>query len=419
MKILFVADVGSPIARQWMRFFIDRGDQVTAISSYPVDPSILAGATVRHIPTVLTGPRHHPLATTDAPTSHSPLGQATRLLQQSDTLRGSVEQARYWASPIALRRHDRTLNRVIAREKPDLVHALRLPYEGILAAQAVPRAVPLIASIWGNDLTLHAHRSPVLRWQTRATLRRADGLLADCQRDLRLAARFGFDDDRPACVLPGNGGVRIDLFRPGSDGTEALRQELAIPPDAPVVLNPRGIRGYVRQDVFFRAIPKMLRSHPGVYIVCVGMESSRLAQQAVRSLDIGHAVRLLPSVPLDRMAALFRLADVSVSLAEHDGTPNSLLEAMASGSFPVAGDLDSIREWIESGRNGLLCEPGDADAVAHAIRLALDQPDLRRSAADFNRALVLERAEYEASMARAAAFYDQVVQQHGARLESA
>lgn len=44
------------------------------------------------------------------------------------------------------------------------------------------------------------------------------------------------------------------------------------------------------------------------------------------------------------MAYLFRLADVTVSLSEDDGTPNTLLEAVACGCFPIAGDIESVRE---------------------------------------------------------------------------
>ena len=49
------------------------------------------------------------------------------------------------------------------------------------------------------------------------------------------------------------------------------------------------------------------------------------------------------------MAAVFQGARVAVSPSTHDGTPNTLLEAMSCGSFPVAGDIESLREWIEPG----------------------------------------------------------------------
>ena len=80
------------------------------------------------------------------------------------------------------------------------------------------------------------------------------------------------------------------------------------------------------------------------------------------------------------MLSLFCRAEVSVSITDQDGTPNSLLEAMAAGAIPVCGDLPSIREWIEPGRNGFLAAFNEPLAVADALRLALGLSDAERSA---------------------------------------
>jgi glycosyltransferase involved in cell wall biosynthesis len=105
------------------------------------------------------------------------------------------------------------------------------------------------------------------------------------------------------------------------------------------------------------------------------------------------------------MAVLFRRAQVSVSVTEHDGTPNTLLESMACGSFPVAGDLESVREWIDEGRNGLLVDPGDPGALATAVIAALRDLPLREEAGRLNAGLVAERADYAAGMEKAEATY--------------
>ena len=49
-----------------------------------------------------------------------------------------------------------------------------------------------------------------------------------------------------------------------------------------------------------------------------------------------------------------------------------ILEGMALGALPVAGDIESIREWITQGKNGLLFDPNDPRAVAAAILSALE-----------------------------------------------
>jgi glycosyltransferase involved in cell wall biosynthesis len=109
------------------------------------------------------------------------------------------------------------------------------------------------------------------------------------------------------------------------------------------------------------------------------------------------------------MAELFRAAQVVVSPSAHDGTPNSLLEGMACGCFPVAGDLDSIREWITPGVNGLLVDASDPSALAAVILRGLNEPALRKQAADENAAIIAGRAEYTRCMARAAEFYERLV----------
>jgi glycosyltransferase involved in cell wall biosynthesis len=99
-----------------------------------------------------------------------------------------------------------------------------------------------------------------------------------------------------------------------------------------------------------------------------------------------------------------------VSPSTHDGTPNTLLEALASGCFPVAGDIESVREWINDGANGLLCDPASPQSTAQALLRALHDPELRQRAALYNVKLAAERSEYCQVMAKAEAFYGDIVE---------
>ncbi len=287
---------------------------------------------------------------------------------------------------------------------------MRIPFEGILAAKATPPGVPLVISVWGNDFTLWASRNPVIARQTRQALRRADALHCDCRRDLALAVgEWGFDSSKPSVVLPGAGGVQASLFHPGEPDS-SIRREMNITDAAPVVFNPRGFRGYVRNDVFFQAIPGILAQFPNTIFVCTAMQGNPLAEKWAWGLGISDSVRLLPSVPRDRMADLFRLASVAVSPSLHDGTPNTLLEAMACGCLPVAGDIESVREWITDGGNGLLCDPASPESLANSIVRALCDEQLRNNARDQNKRLIAERADYRRVMKQAEEFYGEIIQ---------
>jgi glycosyltransferase involved in cell wall biosynthesis len=177
-----------------------------------------------------------------------------------------------------------------------------------------------------------------------------------------------------------------------------------------MVVNPRGFRAYVRNDTFFRAIPRVLERIPSVIFACPAMAGDAQAERWLRQMGTGDAVRLLPPLDAPEMAALFRRAQVSVSPSTHDGTPNTLLEAMACGCFPIAGDLESIREWLVRGETGLIIDPADDEGLAWAILRALEDGGLRQTAARRNVEVIRQRADYLACMRQAEAFYRQVVE---------
>jgi glycosyltransferase involved in cell wall biosynthesis len=113
------------------------------------------------------------------------------------------------------------------------------------------------------------------------------------------------------------------------------------------------------------------------------------------------------------MAETFRRAQIVASPSIHDGTPNSLLEGLACGCFPVAGDLESIREWITPGENGLLFDSTDPQSVAHALLAAIENKNLREQAAGLNQNIIATRAEYRQNMKRAAEFYEGMLTRSG------
>jgi len=73
--------------------------------------------------------------------------------------------------------------------------------------------------------------------------------------------------------------------------------------------------------------------------------------------------------------------------------PVVLLEAMASGVASIASAVGGIPELIDDGRTGLLVEPENASELADAIRLLLEDKDLRKEIASAarNKAISLSR----------------------------
>jgi glycosyltransferase involved in cell wall biosynthesis len=223
-----------------------------------------------------------------------------------------------------------------------------------------------------------------------------------------LAGEFGFDAHKPSIVLPGGGGVQMEVFG-AQQADSKVRSRFDIPEAAPLVCNPRGFRAYVRNDIFFRSIALTTKKRPDIVFAAVGMHGHPVAERWISSLGIQQRVRLLPVLSRTEMAMLLRTSDIMVSPSEHDGTPNTLLEGMAAGTFPIAGNIESVREWIIDGVNGSLREPSDAQGFAEAILSAVTDRQLRLSAAVKNKQLIEDRAEYRSSMAKAEHFYERFI----------
>lgn len=383
MRIAILADGRSPITKGWLSALLALEYEVHLLSTFPCTTE-LPLATQHLVPVAFSG-----LSRGSAATGRSAPGGAAAI-----RLRAAV---RRWLGMATFPPAIRKLRRALGSLEVDVLHALRIPYEGMLAAEANPQ-VPLVVSVWGNDFTLHAQSAPWMRWLTGRALARVDGLHADCRRDVRVAREWGLGSNIPTIVAPGSGGLDRRVFHANEAELDELRPELkaklgVISRDDPIVINPRGFRAYVRNDTFFQSIPYVLREMPKVKFLAPAMQGEKAAEAWLSKLGIGGSVILLPRLTPGEMAGMYRRSQVMVSPSEHDGTPNTFLEAIACGCFPVVGDLESLREWVEHGVNGLLIDPASPRSLAAAVVRSLQDPTMRTDAFAHNQILIDQRAE--------------------------
>ncbi len=399
MRLAFIADGRSPTTRGWLSLFTERGHEVHLLSTFRCE-SMPGVASLHFIPVAFSGMGKQ----REGGEFRAPGGA------QSSRLRSDI---RHWLGPFTLPRAARQVRKILDTLEVELIHSLRIPFEGMLGAYVQPK-MPLVASVWGNDFTLHARSSPGMTFHTRQALSRVHALHADCKRDIRLAADWGFPPDRPTVVLPGGGGIVRDLFKPAPPEMDSLRPEVRkqledLPADSPIVVNPRGFRAYVRNDTFFRSIPGVVERKPGTIFLCPAMAGTEEAIRWLDQLKIEQSVRLLPKLSREEIAMVYRMSTVMVSPSEHDGTPNTFLEAIACGCFPAVGDLESLREWVTDGENGFLVDPGDPEALAQATSRALKDDQLREKASKINQDLVDERADRDQVAITAERFYEKIL----------
>jgi len=133
--------------------------------------------------------------------------------------------------------------------------------------------------------------------------------------------------------------------------------------------------------VLLRALARVNRArHP--FHACMIGHGRLLADHRRLAISLGleDVMRIEGFVPDSQ--TWMRRADIFVlpSLEEGSGSL-SLLEAMQAGAAIVATNVDGIPEDITDGQTGLLVNPGDEFALAHAIERLLGNEPLRRQLA--------------------------------------
>jgi glycosyltransferase involved in cell wall biosynthesis len=150
-------------------------------------------------------------------------------------------------------------------------------------------------------------------------------------------------------------------------------------------------------DILLKAWAKVQHSMPQTVLRLVGdgpeMEALKsLAQE----LGITRFVEFRGAVSRERLAPLYRKAELVIMPSRSEGFPLTLLEAGACGALSLATRVGGTPEVIEDGRTGFLVEPESVDALAAAIedvvRLSEEERARIRKAA---RARVEERFSEE------------------------
>jgi len=99
-------------------------------------------------------------------------------------------------------------------------------------------------------------------------------------------------------------------------------------------------------------------------------------KQLVKNLKINRSVKFTGF--LTDITTILPYLDVFVLPSKTEGTPLSLLEAMAIGDTIVASDIPGIREMVRNNKEALLFDPHNPDQLKEAILKLYNNPKLRK-----------------------------------------
>ena len=246
--------------------------------------------------------------------------------------------------------------------------------------------VPVAVTVRGGDLDM----LPKYRLRRRAivrTLRRADRIFSVSVHLAERAVALGAP--RPSILVVPNG-VDPAVFSYADRAT--ARRALGLPFEQRLVVCVGNLLAEKGQHLLVEALPRIAEGADAPHLALIGSDQSplqtyrRRLERQIAEQGLGHRIRLLGSVDQDLLAQWYRAADLLVLPTFREGGPNVVREALACGTPVVASRVGGVPELITSEERGLLVAPGDVDALADAVRLALrrnwDRPRIAAGAAE-------------------------------------
>lgn len=170
-----------------------------------------------------------------------------------------------------------------------------------------------------------------------------------------------------------------------------------------------------RFDRFLRVLALLQRSCSVPFralIVGSGPLRAELEQLAHGAGLYPNAVQFCGSVA--DVNVLYRKADLLLLTSDHEGTPNVVMEAMASGLPVVATAVGGVPDLVQNGTTGFLAGPNEEQGLAEAISKLLKDDALRFEMSRRARALVEERHSLNSLPAQLEVLYRRVLQREWA-----
>jgi glycosyltransferase involved in cell wall biosynthesis len=262
----------------------------------------------------------------------------------------------------------REIRRLIRSWHPDIVHTHQAKAGAIARiAVALSRRKPVTVHTFHGHV-LEGYFGPIAKRiflaAERRLARRTTALVAvsrQVQDDL-IALEIGKTDQWRVIPL----GFELEPFLEIRGHSSAVRPKLGLGPDARLV----GVFGRVTAIKDHATLIDAISTLDGVHLAIFGDgELIPDIEEQIRSLGVADRVHIMGW--WSDVAAAIADMDVVALTSRSEGTPVSLIEALAAGKPVVATDVGGVRDVVVDGVSGLVVPPASPNAVAAALKRLL------------------------------------------------
>jgi glycosyltransferase involved in cell wall biosynthesis len=277
-----------------------------------------------------------------------------------------------WAIPLIIPR----LYRLLARQRYDVVHCHLFGANLLGNSLAALCRVPVrLTHDQTNDVL--RHRSFLHRQLDMFANRRTHHIVA-VSSSIRafLCQEEGIPADKVSVIY---NAVDLERFTPKANGAEReqWRRTWGLPAEA-LVVGGIGRLHYQKNFPLFLEVAAAVSARIPEAVFVIAGEGPDLAALEELSRKLGLATRVRFLGFIKEMAELYQNLDLLLLTSHFEGTPLTVLEALAMGVPVVASEVDGVAEVLEDGRDACLVPPGRRDLFVEEVCRVLQDRALRQ-----------------------------------------
>lgn len=203
-----------------------------------------------------------------------------------------------------------------------------------------------------------------------------------------------------------------DAVNPSREEIRLTRTLIQVEPDNFVVVTVGTVGWRKGSFEILKAVRQVVDEEPSVRFVMVGGEEvpgewDHLTRIVIED-KLERWVRMTGEVEREKIPLYLGLADVFLLPSFIEGMPVAIIEAMRSGLPIISTRVNAIPDMMEDGISGLLIEPGDSDAIAHAVLRLKRDSKLRGKIASGARSCFDEKFEFSRGLQNLRTFYEEL-----------
>jgi glycosyltransferase involved in cell wall biosynthesis len=285
---------------------------------------------------------------------------------------------------------------------PDVVHSFEMQISclPILSVMEKYNAINWVFSSWGSDMffTQHLQISDFLR---NRTLKRIDYLITDCFRDFKIAKKNGFKNQFLG-VFPGNGGIHFE-------------DRMILPVSLRKIILIKGYNNDIGKGInIIKALTKellVLMKNKEIIVFGADQEIQDYINNQDRFKEVDIKINLRSDfIENNTLLKMMGESYIYIGNSMSDGLPNSMIEAMGMGAFPIQSNPGNVtEELIIDGYNGLLIQDAlNYKDIEGLIKKALLDPAMIEKAFEHNTKVIKERYDRDKNKIEIIKLYESI-----------